>query len=164
MHTSYLQYYKQFRDKIFTYFLYRVGFDHALAEDLTSEVFIKAFEKFDSYDQERPFQAWIYRIAHNHLVNHYRASRPQISIDELDESGQQIADAKYLNGLVAEVDQRLLLEQISLIPKKYSTALLYRYVDQLEYIEIAELLEINEGNARVLVHRAQEMLREKFDK
>lgn len=162
MQTSYLNYYQQFKDKIFNYFLYRVGFDRSLSEDLTSEVFLKAYEKFDTYDPERPFQAWIYRIAHNHLVNHYRSSRPGLSIEDMEESGQPLVDTKFLNKLTSGIDQRLLIENMSLLPKKYSNALLYRYVDQLDYPEIAELLEVSEGNARVLVHRAQEMLREKM--
>ena len=71
--------YWRFKDKIYNYFYYRTGFNKSVAEDLTSTVFLSALEHFDSYDKSRPFQPWIFRIAHNLLVNHYRQTKPQIS-------------------------------------------------------------------------------------
>ena len=78
--TNYLAYYREYKDKIYNYFYYRVNFNCALAEDLTSEVFTKALIKFDYFDQERSFQSWVYKIAQNHLFNYYRDNKNEIDV------------------------------------------------------------------------------------
>ncbi len=57
--------YKKYKDKIYNYFWYRVNFNEEIAEDLCSEAFLRAFDKFDVFDKEREFQPWIYAIAKN---------------------------------------------------------------------------------------------------
>ena len=52
---NFIPYYNQFKNKIYNYFLYRVGFDKSLAEDLTSEVFVKALKSFDDFDESIPY-------------------------------------------------------------------------------------------------------------
>ena len=74
-------YYCQYKDKIFTYFYYRVNFNQALAEDLTSDVFIKALKAFKRFEADKSFQAWIYAIARNHLINHYRVATREVQLE-----------------------------------------------------------------------------------
>ncbi|MCZ6789836.1 MAG: sigma-70 family RNA polymerase sigma factor, partial [Chloroflexi bacterium] len=75
------QLYELFIDRIYRYLLYRVGDGH-LAEDLTSAVFLKAWQSIEQY-QERgvPFSAWLYRIARNAATDHFRASTVDIPLD-----------------------------------------------------------------------------------
>ncbi|MEE9262194.1 MAG: sigma-70 family RNA polymerase sigma factor, partial [Dehalococcoidia bacterium] len=76
------QLYSLFIDRIYRYFLYRVGDGHR-AEDLTSAVFLKAWHSIDRY-QERgvPFGAWLYRIAHNVAVDHFRSQQAEIPLED----------------------------------------------------------------------------------
>ena len=76
----FLRYYNEYKDKIYTFFLYRVNFNCEQAEDLTADVFLKAFRKFDTFDRARSFQAWIYTIARNHLYNYYRQAGRELEL------------------------------------------------------------------------------------
>src|ERR671937_1964643 len=77
--------YEHFCSKIYNYLYYHLNGRAHLAEDLTEEVFVKMLEKFHTYrDRGLPFSAWIFRIAHNHLIDFLRAQpRPGVvSIDD----------------------------------------------------------------------------------
>ena len=152
----FLGYYNQFRDKIYTYFYYRVSFDRDTAEDLTAEVFLKAFEAFDTFDRERPFQPWIYRIAHNRLVNHYRDSKKHLSFDDIIETSDMADDGLALFEQQMAADQLLsFLEKLS-PQEKYIITL--KYLDELSYAEMAEIIGKSEGALRVAVNRAKKKL------
>lgn len=146
--------YRKYKDKIFNYFYYRLNFNRALAEDLTSEVFLKAFDKFSSFDQTRPFQAWIYAIARNHLLNHYRDAKSEL---ELEAAGQ-------LAGLDCERMQTSLecervIGLIRQMEAHHREVLLLRFVDGLDNDEIASLLDKDNGAVRTQISRALKILR-----
>ncbi|MEK7211925.1 MAG: RNA polymerase sigma factor, partial [Patescibacteria group bacterium] len=73
------QYYREFLPKIYRFVFFRVGGKRETAEDLTSEIFIKALDNFDSFDEAKPFSPWIYQIAKNcrtsvEMIEKYYAS------------------------------------------------------------------------------------------
>lgn len=156
-HDEFIRYYQQLRDKIFTYFWYRVNFDRSLAEDLTSDVFLKAYERFDSFDQTRPFKAWVYAIAHNHLVNFYKQQKPFMSLDEFD---QEFASTETP---VVQIEIKIEVEQILAVLPQLSAErkdiVIMRYVNELSMGEIAEILGKDEGAVRTALSRALADLR-----
>jgi len=156
--TTFLHYYNEYKDKIYNYFYYRVNFNEAMAEDLTSEVFLKALDKFDNFDISRPFQAWIYAIAHNHLCNYYRVANREIELDETR------ADNLDLNEKVsALVEINRIVAIIHTLDDYCRDILLLKYVDQMESAEIAELLGKQEGAVRTQLSRAIKILRGKYE-
>ncbi len=158
---NFLAYYNQFKDKIFNYFLYRVGFDKALAEDLTSEVFIKALKAFASFDENQKFQSWIYAIAHNHLINHYvRAGRTTVPLEELEDF---IPDTNN-NQFEEKYEAEQVLQVIDEMAASDRDILRFRFVDELDYREIADILCKEEGAVRTQVSRSLEKLRQKLKK
>lgn len=144
--------YWRYKDKIYNYLYYRVGFDKSVAEDLTSTVFLSAYESFEDFDQSRPFQPWIYRIAHNLLVNHYRQTKPQVSWEDLQGMEIGIIDDSY--SLEGEIDQKIVIEQLNELSPRDAELLTMRYLQELSYSEIAESLEDAEGTVRTATHRA----------
>ncbi|MFA6467005.1 MAG: RNA polymerase sigma factor [Patescibacteria group bacterium] len=156
---NFISYYDQFKNKIFVYFLYRVNFNREVAEDLTSEVFLKALKSFEDFDQSRSFQSWIYAIAHNHLVNYYRVANRET----------QLLEDRYLTkGDIDKVELEYELEAIMKIIKLMDSSdreiLLMRFVDQLSNTEIAMLLDKDEGAIRTKISRSLAKLRELLDK
>lgn len=153
--SSFIGYYEQYKNKIFVYFLYRVNFNRTVAEDLTSEVFLKALKNFDTFDKNRSFQSWIYAIAHNHLVNHYRVANRETELLE-----NQFVTQRELD----QIDQKQELERVLGAIKKMIDSdreiLLLRFVDELSNSEIASLLEKDEGAIRTKMSRALVKLRE----
>jgi len=154
---NFLAYYNQFKDKIYNYFLYRVGFDKVLAEDLTSEVFIKALKNFSSFNEDQKFQSWIYVISHNHLVNHYsHASRKPISLEGLEDFIQTPND----NYFEEKHEAGQVLQVIDNMQENDRDVLRFRFVDELDYWEIADILQKEEGAIRTQVSRSLEKLRQ----
>lgn len=70
------------------FFRHRLGDDWPLAEDLVSDVFFRAWAKRDTYREQPgvPARAWLYRLAHNRLVDHWRTRRPTVPLDALAEA------------------------------------------------------------------------------
>jgi RNA polymerase sigma-70 factor, ECF subfamily len=155
MRGSFLGHYNTYKDKIYNYFWYRLNFNRELAEDMTSEVFLKAFDKYDTYDKTRPFQAWIYAIAHNHLLNHYRVAGRETSLlpehDRGDDSVRQLEIGLELERAIAKIHN---------LEKTYGDVLFLRYADGLSNKEIAEFLGLEEGAVRTRVSRGMKMLKE----
>lgn len=152
--SSFISYYEQYKNKIFNYFLYRVNFNRTVAEDLTSEVFLKALDHFASFDQSKSFQAWIFTIAHNHLVNHYRVANRETELFDYQHFTQ--ADTKRV-----EEQQELerVLQAIHTLDPSDRDILLLRFVDELSNAEIAELLAKDEGAVRTKMSRSLAKLR-----
>jgi RNA polymerase sigma-70 factor (ECF subfamily) len=77
--------YEQLAPKVYSYLYSHTNGRAQLAEDLAEEVFVKVLERLRSYqDRGLPFASWVYRIAHNHLIDHYRSQPKQgvVSIDD----------------------------------------------------------------------------------
>jgi len=149
--------YNQFKDKIYNYFLYRIGFDKVLAEDLTSEVFVKAYKNFDTFDQNRKFQSWIFAIAHNHLVNYYgQSAKVTISLeiveDYLLEEESHEVEIKY------EAEQ--VLRVIDSMNENDKEVLRLKFVEELNNQEIAEVIGKDEGAIRTQISRSLKRLRQ----
>ena len=156
---GFIDYYQQYKDKIFAYFLYRVNFNRTVAEDLTSEVFLKALDHFVSFDKAKSFQAWIFAIAHNHLVNHYRVAHREVEL--LENKASDLNEFKII-----ELNQEItkILELIQEMDDSDRDILLLRFVDQLSNTEIAELLGKDEGAIRTKMSRSLAKLRSMLDK
>lgn len=154
---TFLSYYDEFKHKIYNYLWYRVGFNQEVAEDLTSEIFIKAFNSFDSFDQERSFQSWIYQIAHNHLVNYYKKDKHELG---LDSAGHVFEEP--LKEVELAIDHQLILKEIDALPESHSQIIKLRYIDDMAYSEISSLLKKEEGAIRTQLSRALSFLKKKL--
>lgn len=154
-------YYEKHKKAIFNYILYRIGFNRDTAEDLTSEVFLKAFEHFDSYDCSRPFKTWIFTIAHNHVVNFYAAKKEVLPLDEtinIAENAPKVSEETEHKMAVAKI-----MHLVSLLPESQQELITMRYVNDLSNNEIAEILEKEEGAIRTALSRAIAALRNQYN-
>jgi RNA polymerase sigma-70 factor (ECF subfamily) len=129
------------------------------AEDLTQEVFIKVFRTLKSYD---PVQAklatWINRIARNHLVDHYRRTRGDRVTSALDDQ-IPIADPSAEGHPASRVESRERRERLQAGLNKLSPdlreAVLLRDLQDLDYAEIAQVLEVPEGTVKSRINRGR---------
>jgi RNA polymerase sigma-70 factor (ECF subfamily) len=139
-------------DRIYRYIHYRVGTVDQ-TEELTEHVFLKAWEAIRRYESRGlPFAAWLYRMAHNAVVDHYRASRPTTPIDstfDIEDEKQNPADA-----VMAGVDRDELRQAISRLNPDQQRVILLRFVEGLSHADVASILGKSEGAVRVIQHRA----------
>ncbi|MBI2638010.1 sigma-70 family RNA polymerase sigma factor [Candidatus Peregrinibacteria bacterium] len=157
---EFTQYYEEYKRTIFNYILYRVGFNRDTAEDLTSDIFLKAFQAFDSYDRNRPFKTWIFTIAHNHLVNYYAAKKNVLPLEEAVEVVKEVPATETLDEkmLVSKI-----LHLISKLPVAQQELVTLRYVNDLGNEEIARIVGKEEGAVRTALSRAIATLRDEYN-
>lgn len=142
--------YEHYLPKIFRYVKYRIGTKEQ-AEDITSQVFVQAIRNFERYEWRNvSFGAWLYRIAHNMLVNEYRNNR-EIGLDSIPD----VADDDPVD---EELDRRLSSEQlkalIAQLPTSAQEAVRLRVFEELSYEECAAVLDTSVAAVKMQVSRA----------
>jgi len=152
---GFINYYNLYKDKIFNYFLYRIDFNVDLAEDLTSEVFIKALKSFENFDENKNFQSWIFTIAKNHLINHYHSDKKIIALEDVEDN---LRSPETDKGQFFEIKR--VMSAIKSFTQNQQELLLMRYIDELSYKEISEILGKEEGAIRTQISRNLTKLRE----
>lgn len=151
------QFYELHFPKIFRFVFFRVGGSRELAEDLTSEIFLKAFNAFDRYDEARSQSSWIFTIARNHLANHYRSAGREVT-DENFESLPVAADDLEERVAQNEEEARIIRALGQLRPKD-AVLIRMKYLDGFSYEEMAASLNRERGALKVATFRAMEELR-----
>lgn len=150
--------YEEYLDPIFRYIYYKVS-NTSEAEDLTEAVFLKAWEAIGAYRLgDIPFKAWLYRIAHNVVVDHYRTRKNVAPIENylwLSDDGKSPEEAAIWQERVT-----LLIKAMSQLDESYQQVLSLRFVSELSHAETASVMNRSEGAVRVLQHRALNALRE----
>ncbi len=155
--------YERYVDRIYNYVYYRVG-NVADAEDLTSRIFIRAYQHIGRYqDQGVPFSAWLYRIARNLVANWHRdqSRRVMISIDDIAQ-WRFSQDGPELKAASAE-DRAALLAAIRRLPADRQEMLILKFVDRLPNAEIGRIMGRSEGAVKSLYHRTLIALREEIE-
>ncbi len=151
--------YERYLPKIYSYVYYRTGNTHD-AEDLTAKVFFRALLHIGKYvDRGLPFQAWLYRIAHNLVANWHRdqGRRKIIALDEYmthflrGDAPEQLAEEREEIGeLMAALRQ---------LPEDRQQLLLLKFSEQLSNAEIGQIMGRSEGAIKSLYHRTLLALR-----
>lgn len=143
--------YERHVDAIFRYVFYRVG-SRREAEDLTEQVFLKGWENINGFRVEAPFQAWLYRIAHNTVVDHYRKRR--VASEPIDEAAIPAGNPGTEDQLIAKEQAAQLAGVIRRLSPLQQHVLVLRFVNGLSAEEIGQILNRSAGTVRVLQHRA----------
>lgn len=140
--------------QIYQYVFYQVG-DKMTAEDITADVFLRALERIDSCaGKETTFKAWLYRIAHNRVIDHFRSQRRHLSLET------DIGDLKQepTKGL----ERQELLDIIAELPHNQRQVIILKFIASLSNPEIGKIMGKSEGAIRILQMRALTSLRKKL--
>lgn len=150
-------------DQVYRYVFYRVNASDV--DDVVENVFLKIWENLKKYRQEdkKSFTAWVFRITHNLVVDHYRAAKDR----EFDELDLNITDDKREHNPIrtAEnvLDNRALKIALTKLKKPYRDVIICKFINELSNKEIAEVLDKNEGSLRVLQFRALSALKKELE-
>ena len=137
-------------------FIYYKTHHKETAEDLTSETFFKALKNIGQFDQTRSFKSWLYGIAHNAVIDHYRRARPTADIDDVWDipvEDNMVRDSETKRAF-AEVQKHM--GTLSPIQREI---LILRLWQELPYKEIAEITGKSEANSKMIYSRAIAQLR-----
>ncbi|MBL4694001.1 sigma-70 family RNA polymerase sigma factor [Candidatus Gracilibacteria bacterium] len=159
-YNKFQEYYEEYMPRIFGYVYNRVGFNRALAEDIVSEVFLKALEKFDLYSEEKgTFKSWIFRVTKNHMIDHFKAkkNKPKADLDKLSNILPDKSNVEKDTG--REMEKEKLLEAMSNLSEQKKELISLRYFSGYSYKEMAEILNSDEAKMRVQVFRTLKSLK-----
>lgn len=144
--------YERHLDRLFRYFFYRVG-SRQDAEDLTEQAFLKAWQGLGSYDYRGvPFSAWLYRIAHNLLIDHRRLSRETQPLDEALEIEDDRAGPEELAERREEA--RELASALGELSPIEQSVVVLRFVERLDHRTVARIIDKSEVATRSIQSRA----------
>ncbi|MBS3749977.1 MAG: sigma-70 family RNA polymerase sigma factor [Anaerolineales bacterium] len=149
--------YDQHYEAIFNYLYYRVG-HLSIAEDLTADVFLRMIDNLASYkDQGRPFLTWLYTIARNRVIDHYRKEdgKNPLPIKEERIAGSTGIPRQHVQ------DQEMsfcFTKALHHLTENQRRVIIHKIIDQRSTRETAKLLQKSEGAVRSLQYRALEAL------
>lgn len=148
-------------DAIFKYCVHRL-FDRHLAEDITSQVFLKVVEEFHSFEgSERQFHNWLYKIATNAVNEHLRKSVRQKAALKIFREQTDINNSTFEDHAAKSA---ILKQAMLTLKSRYQTIITLHYFENLKLTEIAEVLGSNPGTIRSQLARALVKLRKKLAK
>lgn len=143
------QIFDELSPSIYRFLAFRVGHRED-AQDLTNQAFLEAWQSIHRYDEHRSFKTWLFAIARYILIDFYRRQRPKISLEAVTEWPDN-TDLQADTELEADVSEAI--SAIDQLPELYQTTLRLKYVEELDYAEIAQITGKTENNLRVIVKR-----------
>lgn len=149
---------------------YRLTGNAADAEDVTQDAYLRAWNNIASYDTNRSFEGWLFRIITNRVIDLRRRQKrvPMYSLDTPihgDEDGQMLAhefaapDSNPEDLVLGPIMEERLQQALASLPADYREAILLCDVEQRSYQEIADVMHCAIGTVRSRIHRARVMLR-----
>jgi len=151
------QIYDRYIDKIYRFIFFKVN-SQEIAQDLTSETFLKSWESFKNGNKIENIQAYLYRTARNLVIDFYREKgKVQIVSAEnplIPDPSQNLEEKARLSSDLDQIRQAL-----TNLKEDYQNVIIWHYLDDLPISEISQMLDRTEEATRVLLHRALNALR-----
>jgi RNA polymerase sigma-70 factor (ECF subfamily) len=152
--------YDRYELKIYSY-IYRRTSDQTLSEDLTAQVFLKMLEAIQNERAwHSSFSGWLYRIAHNLVIDHYRARDRQKQISLEDAPHMQDLGTSPVRAAEIALDAEALRSAIRRLTDEQAQVITLRFLEGYSFAEIADMMDKTEGAVKALQHRAVATLRQ----
>lgn len=161
-HAAYESLYRLNRDRVYGLLWRMSGGQHALAEDLLQEAFVRAWQKLDSFRGDSRFGTWLHRLAVNVALSDRRT--------RLRQAGKEVAMDEYVDRTAVGSEdvqagrQRDLERSIAKLPERARTVLVLYDIEGYQHAEIAEMTGMAVGSSKAQLHRARKLLREELSK
>lgn len=158
---QFLAEYDKYASAIYKHIYYRVSSKH-LAEDLTQEVFFKAWRHLTRGEKIDNYKNFFYRIAHNLLVDYYRAKiKEPISLEDIKEKeNEKLSETKEINRIS---DKTTIENALVKLDQEQRDIITMRYVDGFGVKEIAKITGKTPNNISVIIHRSLKILKDKIE-
>ncbi|MCK9272355.1 RNA polymerase sigma factor [Candidatus Gracilibacteria bacterium] len=158
----------RYEQKLYKYIMRSTDITNEEADDLLQEIFIKVYKNIFEVKENLSFSSWIYRIAHNYIIDYFRKNSKieKVSLD--DESYSFL-----INNIKSDFDPRLDLDKkeikeivqlaLSKIKKEYREILILKFIEDKSYDEISDILRIPTGTVGTLINRAKAQIKENLN-
>lgn len=159
---------EMYEKKLLRYILKITNVSLEEAENLLQDIFLKVYTHINDYDAKFPFSSWIYRIAHNLVIDYHRKNKNTCRIeddwneDELQKLIENIVDEWNNPEEILNKKELINCIQKSLcsLPLKFKEILVFKFIEEKNYTEISDILRIPEWTVWTLINRWKKMLKE----
>jgi RNA polymerase sigma-70 factor (ECF subfamily) len=145
--------YDHYQPMIYRFVAVKVG-RREEAEDITHQVFLSAWQNIKTYEHRgHPFSSWLYQIARNQVIDHYRAKRNDTPLDAVDpEAFATMASAEF--EMPTKLEMETVRRALATMKPDYQDVIIMRFIEDLPIRETAEALDKSEGAIKLMQHRA----------
>jgi RNA polymerase sigma-70 factor (ECF subfamily) len=148
--------YDAYLERVYRYIYFRVS-DDALTEDLTSQVFLKAWENLDRYKiDSSPYIAWLYTVARNLVIDHYRTKKESLPLDDITPLASE--DQTPLEEVEVRFSLQAMRDSLQSLTDDQQQVLILKFIAGLPNVDIAKMMNKKEGAVRALQMRALQTL------
>jgi RNA polymerase sigma-70 factor (ECF subfamily) len=152
--------YDHYFPRVYNYVYFRVQ-DQATSDDLVSTIFMRALDRLDTYREERgTFGVWLFRIAHNVVVDHYRSAARQALLPLEQVESLVSGDPPVEQSLAQQQQTKALLAQVARLSEREQEIIGLKFGGGLTNRKIAALVGLKENNIAVILYRAMRKLRQ----
>lgn len=151
--------FKRYSGKIYRFVYFRIR-EQETVDDLVSETFLKLWQQLADEKKIKNLQAYLYRIARNIVIDHYRARKEDVDISAVEHVLE--ADIDLTHDVTIQSDIKEMMHKMNSLSDDYQEILQLRYVEDLTIAEIAQVLEKSKGAVKVSIHRAVKKLQEVY--
>lgn len=154
---------KKYKEKLFRYIMRLTDIGQEDAEDVLQEVFIKAYVNLNNFNSDLKFSSWIYRIAHNQVISHYRKlkARPQgnsVPLEDLEYNKvlNIAADFDIKKNIDLELLRKSIFKILNGLDEKYREILILKFFEDMAYEEISDIIKRPIGTVASLMNKAKQ--------
>ena len=157
---------KKYENKIINYVVRISGVRREEAEDIAQEIFLKAYQNLNAFDQKRKFSSWLFSIAHNETISYWRKHKKEMGMPDLedDEIAYLLKDDFDIK---EKLDEKTLKEEvrhgINKLDFKYREVLQLRYLNEYSYEEISDIIKKPVNTVGTLINRAKRQLKKELE-
>lgn len=153
---------KRYESKILRYIRVLTDVNREEAEDLLQDIFIKLYRNLNAFNPHLKFSSWMYRIAHNEIINHYHRNKSRLKTFSLDRNSNEryplneiVSDDDIYDRLISNETSDIIIKVLAKLPPKYREVLILCYFEEKKYEEISDILRKPLGTVATLIHRAK---------
>lgn len=152
----------RYEEKLFRYVKRFAGLHDQCAEDILQESFLKIYRNLNNFDADLKFSSWAYRITHNEAISYIRKNKPNQNValeTNDDDTASLIEFLKSEDDVAKEASKKELQAEVRYIldglPSDYKEILILRFLEDMEYSEISDILKKPIGTVSTLINRAK---------
>ncbi|BCX15819.1 MAG: ECF subfamily RNA polymerase sigma factor [Candidatus Parcubacteria bacterium] len=146
--------YDKYQPSIFRFIYLKVGHREE-AEDLTHQTFLSAWQSIGEFQQRNlPISSWLYRIARNKVIDYYRTRKMTLELEKNDQESEENLATNPFESLSQKMSLEIVEKALRLLPPHYQDVLIMRFVEEMSYKEISQVIGKSQGLIRVIQFRA----------
>ncbi len=151
--------YERYEKRLLRYIRRLTALPEDEVEDLLQESFIKVWENLNAYDPHLKFSSWLYRIVHNHVISYVRKKKSYGKDRKVEWTESRLLnlpdeDSGAWEGEEPEPEE-LVHELLDHLPLKYRQVLVLKFLENMSYSEISDILQLPEGTVATRINRAK---------